>query len=54
VLRECRDLLSSITNTGIERQEIRREVDARRVATLIISLLEGALMVSRVELDRKL
>jgi hypothetical protein len=48
------DLLSSITNSGIERQEIRREVDARGLATLIISLLEGALMVSRLELDRVL
>jgi hypothetical protein len=32
-LREWRDLLSSIINTGIERREIRRGVDVRRLAT---------------------
>src|ERR1700730_17135132 len=32
-LRERRDLLCSIINTGIERREIRRGVDVRRLAT---------------------
>jgi TetR/AcrR family transcriptional regulator, transcriptional repressor for nem operon len=52
-LREWRDLLSSIINTGIERRKIRRGVDARKLATLIISSLEGALMISRLERDRE-
>ena len=34
---------------GIERKEIRGGVDARRLATLIITSLEGALMISRLE-----
>jgi TetR/AcrR family transcriptional repressor of nem operon len=51
-LREWRDLLSSIIRTGVERKEIRRGVDARKLTTLIISSLEGALMISRLERDR--
>jgi TetR/AcrR family transcriptional repressor of nem operon len=51
-LREWRDLLSSIIRTGVERKEIRRGVDAKKLATLIISSLEGALMISRLERDR--
>ena len=51
-LREWRDLLSSIVSAGIERKEIRRGVDANKLATLIISSLEGALMISRLERDR--
>lgn len=52
-LRQWRDLLSSIISTGVERKEIRRGVDARKLATLIISSLEGALMISRLERDRE-
>jgi TetR/AcrR family transcriptional regulator, transcriptional repressor for nem operon len=52
-LREWRDLLSSIISTGIERKEIRHGVDARKLATLIIFSLEGALMISRLERDRE-
>ena len=52
-LREWRDLLSSVIRAGIERKEIRRDVDARNLATLIISSLEGALMISRLERDRE-
>jgi TetR/AcrR family transcriptional repressor of nem operon len=52
-LREWRNLLIEIVNTGIERREIRRGVDVRQLATLIISSLEGALMISRLERDRE-
>jgi TetR/AcrR family transcriptional repressor of nem operon len=52
-LREWRDILSSIICTGVERKEIRRSVDAKELATLIISSLEGALMISRLERDRE-
>ncbi len=52
-LREWRDLLSSIISAGVERKEIRRGVDPKILATLIISSLEGALMISRLEHDRE-
>jgi TetR/AcrR family transcriptional repressor of nem operon len=52
-LREWRDLLSSIIRAGVERKEIRRGVDADKLATLVISSLEGALMISRLERDRE-
>jgi TetR/AcrR family transcriptional regulator, transcriptional repressor for nem operon len=52
-LGEWRDLLSSIISTGIERKEIRRGVNAKKLATLIISSLEGALMISRLERNRE-
>jgi TetR/AcrR family transcriptional regulator, transcriptional repressor for nem operon len=51
-LREWRDLLTSIISTGVERKEIRRGVDATKLATLVISSLEGALMISRLVRDR--
>jgi TetR/AcrR family transcriptional regulator, transcriptional repressor for nem operon len=34
---------------GIKAREIRRGVDAKKLATLIISSLEGAIMVYRLE-----
>jgi TetR/AcrR family transcriptional repressor of nem operon len=61
VLRECalkglrtwRDRLSTIVSIGIKRKEIRRNVNPRRLANLIISSLEGALMIARLERDRE-
>ena len=38
---------------GIERGEIRQGVDAKEVATLIISSLEGALVIGRLERNRE-
>ncbi len=52
-LREWRDLLISITHAGIEQKEIKRTADAEKLATLIISSLEGALMIGRLERDRE-
>ena len=52
-LREWRDLLISITHAGIKRKEIKRTVDAEKLATLIISSLEGALMIGRLERNRE-
>lgn len=52
-LREWRDLLISITHAGIKQKEIKRTVDADKLATLIISSLEGALMIGRLERDRE-
>ena len=51
-LQQWRDRLREIIRTGIERKEIRRGVDPGKLATLIISSLEGALMVSRLEGNR--
>jgi TetR/AcrR family transcriptional regulator, transcriptional repressor for nem operon len=45
-------LLISIINEGIQRREIRSGVDPHGLATLIISSLEGALMISRLERNR--
>ena len=52
-LYEWRDRLSSIVDSGIKRGEIRRGVDAKEVATLIISSLEGALVIGRLERNRE-
>lgn len=52
-LYEWRDRLSSIVDSGIRRGEIQRGVDAKEVATLIISSLEGALVIGRLERNRE-
>jgi len=51
-LHEWRDRLSSIVDSGIKRGEIQPGVDAKEVATLIISSLEGALVIGRLERNR--
>jgi len=51
-LGKWQNLLVSIVNEGIHRQEIRPGVDPSILATLIISSLEGALMISRLERNR--
>jgi TetR/AcrR family transcriptional repressor of nem operon len=50
-LKEWRLFLQSIVKDGQQRKEIRADVDPEEVATLMISLLEGAMAVDRV--DRK-
>ena len=50
--RQWRDQLAEIIAAGVNRKEIRPEVDGKKVATLIISSLEGALMVARLERDK--
>jgi TetR/AcrR family transcriptional regulator, transcriptional repressor for nem operon len=52
-LRGWRDYVASIIRMGIKAQEIRPRIDARRLATLIISSLEGAVMVYRLERDEE-
>lgn len=47
------DQLRSIVDNGTKRGEIRRRVDGKEVATLIISSLEGALVISRLERNRE-
>ena len=51
-LRQWREFLSSIISAGIRKKEIKRGVHPEKSATLIITLLEGALMVSRLERNR--
>ncbi len=51
-LRQWQDRLSVIVRMGLKRKEIRSGVDPKRLATLIIASLEGALMISRLERDR--
>jgi TetR/AcrR family transcriptional repressor of nem operon len=51
-LGKWQDLLTSVINEGIQRREIRSGVDAKGLAMLVISSLEGALMISRLERNR--
>jgi TetR/AcrR family transcriptional regulator, transcriptional repressor for nem operon len=48
-LHEWRDYLISMIAGGIKQRDIRPGVDAKKLATLVISSLEGALMVCRLE-----
>ena len=48
-LRGWRRILNEIVTKGIERKEIRPTVDPRKLTALVISSLEGALMMSRLE-----
>jgi TetR/AcrR family transcriptional repressor of nem operon len=48
-LRDWRGYIISVIRTGIHARQIRPKVEAKRVATLIISSLEGAFMVYRLE-----
>jgi TetR/AcrR family transcriptional repressor of nem operon len=51
-LGKWQDLLTSIVSDGIRHREIKTGVDPKRLAMLVISTLEGALMISRLERDR--
>jgi TetR/AcrR family transcriptional repressor of nem operon len=51
-LEQWQKLLEEIIVGGIERGEIRRVTTARKLAVLIISSLEGALAISRLEQNR--
>jgi TetR/AcrR family transcriptional regulator, transcriptional repressor for nem operon len=48
-LRGWRNYLISMIRAGIKAWEIRPAVDAKKLATLIISSLEGAIMLYRLE-----
>ena len=51
-LGKWQNLIVSVINKGIQRREIRSGVDPNTAAILIISSLEGALMISRLERNR--
>ena len=48
-LRGWRSYVVSMISAGIKAREIRAKIDARKLATLMISSLEGAVMVYRLE-----
>jgi len=48
-LSSWRSYLVSVIRAGIKAREIRPKIDAKKVATLFISSLEGAIMLSRLE-----
>jgi TetR/AcrR family transcriptional repressor of nem operon len=52
-LKSWRTLLQSIVKEAVKHGEIRPGVDPKTVATLVISSLEGALMMSRIERSRE-
>jgi TetR/AcrR family transcriptional repressor of nem operon len=52
-LVEWRSRLESIISTGIKRNEIKQGIKPTYVANMIISCLEGALMMSRLERNRE-
>ena len=52
-LHQWQDLLSEIVRAGVKRKEIRNGVDPKKLVTLLVGSLEGALMVSRLERDRE-
>src|SRR5258708_19918724 len=49
----CVIFLAPSSAPGIKRKEINSDINAKEVATLIISFLEGALMMGRLERDRE-
>jgi TetR/AcrR family transcriptional regulator, transcriptional repressor for nem operon len=51
-LRQWKARIGSIVSAGINRGEIRVDVEPRSIANVIISTLEGALMISRLEENR--
>jgi TetR/AcrR family transcriptional regulator, transcriptional repressor for nem operon len=48
-LKDWRDRLEKTIAQGVEEGEIKRKVNPQKFATLVISSLEGALMMSRLE-----
>ena len=46
-----RGMITKIVNLGVKKGEIKADVDADAIATIIISVLEGALMMSKLYSD---
>jgi AcrR family transcriptional regulator len=51
-IRRWRSRLEKIVEQGIQSREIREDAEPRRIATVLIATLEGALMMSRLERSR--
>jgi TetR/AcrR family transcriptional repressor of nem operon len=52
-LRGLQGTLTTVVQQGVDEGHIRADVDPESVATLIISSLEGSLMISRLNRDRE-
>jgi TetR/AcrR family transcriptional regulator, transcriptional repressor for nem operon len=52
-IKDWKTRLCRIVKEGIEHGEIRAEIEPRRIANSIIAMLEGALMISRIEGSRR-
>ena len=52
-LETFRGLVAKTVTEGVRRREVRAGVNAKHLATLIVSSLEGAVMVARLDRDRK-
>jgi TetR/AcrR family transcriptional regulator, transcriptional repressor for nem operon len=52
-IQAWRARLSAILETGLKTGEIRQETNPRQIANFIISTLEGALMISRLERTKR-
>jgi TetR/AcrR family transcriptional repressor of nem operon len=44
--------LCGLVCEGMERGEIREDTDPRRISNVVVAMLEGALMISRIEKNR--
>lgn len=51
-VRQWKTRIIDIVQAGMERGEIRADVEPRRIANILIAALEGALMISRLEGNR--
>ena len=51
-VQQWKDRIGAIVETGVERGEIRADVEPRRIGNIVIAALEGALMISRLEGNR--
>lgn len=51
-IRDWKSRLQKIVEEGIQTREIGKNIQPRRIANTIISTLEGALMISRLECSR--
>jgi TetR/AcrR family transcriptional repressor of nem operon len=51
-IQDWKKRLGALVKEGIERGEIREEIEPRRVANTIVATLEGAQMISRMEGDK--
>ncbi|UWZ86790.1 TetR/AcrR family transcriptional regulator [Occallatibacter riparius] len=48
-LQQWKQKIATIVEAGIERKEIKADVEPRRIANSVIAALEGAQMISRLE-----
>ena len=52
VMRELIEFLEEILNNGIENKEFHSEIDPKKTATIIMSTIEGGILLSQIFVDR--